>query len=267
MIKIIALDLDGTLLNSKNEISAKTESILHEAIKNNIKVVLSTGRPYHSIKKYIDQLNIDNDNQYSIIYNGCKIINNQLGEVLYSKTISSSLVKKAFALSKELGTSFFTYDDNDIIFYEDETEYIDFELKLTNNPAKKIVFSKINQDKRFIKFTFTSSKEKIDSIFTIVKESFGKECAVNRTHDLFVEVYNKNTSKGLALKYLSEKFGVSNNEIIAFGDNENDVSMLKVAKYKIAMSNSSSKVLLGTANEIAPSNDNDGIYFTLKKYL
>jgi len=264
MIKIIALDLDGTLLNSQNEISIKNKEAIKSYINLGCYVILSSGRPYSSIKKFIKDLGIDNKRNYTIALNGCKICNNYYKKPLYSKIISGNIVNKAYNLSKELDVSFFAYDTNEIICYQDYTADIKFEENLAKLNSKKVSFKK-NKTHNYIKMTFASSKENIDKIYDKILLQFGNEYNVIRTHDKLLEVFNKDASKGKALEYLQDKLNISKDETIAFGDNENDISLLKAAEYRIAMGNSKSKDLREIATLIAPSNDNDGVGIILEQ--
>lgn len=264
MVKIIALDLDGTLLNCQNEISTKNKEAIKTYINLGCYIVLSSGRPYSSIEKFIKVLGIDNKRNYTIALNGCKICNNYYKKPLYLKLISNDIVKKAYDLSKELNVSFFAYDINETICYQDYSTDIEFEENLAKLNSKKVLF-KNNNAYNYIKMTFASNKEILDKIYDKILLQFGNEYNVMRTHDKLLEVFNKDASKGKALEYLQEKLNISKDETIAFGDNENDISLLKAAKYRVVMGNSKSEDLREIATIIAPSNDDDGVGIILEK--
>lgn len=265
MVKLIALDLDGTLLNSQNEISTKNRDVLQYYIKLGCYIVLSSGRPYSSIEKFIKALGINNKRNYTIAFNGCKICNNYYKDPLYSKLISDDIVKKAYDLSKELNVSFFAYDINEAICYQDYTADIEFEENLAKLSSRQVVFKSNINAYNYVKMTFASSKEILDKIYNKILLQFGNEYNVIRTHDKLLEIFNKDASKGKALEYLQEKLEISKDETIAFGDNENDISLLKAAKYRIVMDNSTSIALREIATKIAPSNDNDGVGVILEE--
>lgn len=268
MIKLVALDMDGTLLNSQGEISKETEKELKRILKLGIHVVLASGRPSFSLKRFFNQLNINNNNEYSIAFNGCQIINNGSLKEIYRKTISAKDVKRAYNLSTQISTSFFAYADDESILFQNNSEYVLFEKNLVNHPCvKQINFNNIPDEKQFIKMTFTENAKKLNEISDIVNQEFSSEYNVVRSHSYFIEVINKETSKGKALNFLCEYLNISPKEVMSFGDNDNDYELLKASKYRIVMSNSKSELLRNIATEICPSNDEDGIAYTLKKYI
>lgn len=261
-MKLIAIDLDGTLLNDQHKISNYNEIVLKKLIKKNNRIVLASGRPFNSVLPFLKQLGLLNQNEYSIVFNGTTIVNNASKEIIYQETIEKSVVLKAFNLSKELNIGFFTYNQNQTIITNHITDYVLFEKDLTNSPL--IISDFTNLEDSYIKITFTDAKERLDKLYKKIKNEF-KDYMVVRSHDYFIELINKKASKGNALKYLLSYLNYSFEEIIAFGDNENDYSLLQIADKKYAMGNSTSQKLKQIADEVTKSNNDDGVGYILNK--
>ena len=260
-MKLIALDMDGTLLNKESKLSSYNKYIAKEVAKANM-VVLASGRPFKSLLPFIEELSIDNINNYSIAYNGAMIVNNKSHEIIYKHLLSSNIIKECYALSLELNVGFFAYNENNQILTNNPTEYVLFEKKLTGNDVVIIDFkNNIN----YVKLTFTDTKEKLDAIYDIIKNKFKDNYNVIRSHDYFIEIVNKNVSKGTALIYLAKLLNISKEDIISFGDNENDYTMLEASNEKYVMQNSTSSKLISIATKIVPTNDKDGVGKTLSE--
>lgn len=265
-IKLIALDMDGTLLNSKSQISQKNLEALKKAKEMGIKIVLASGRPCLSLRPYIDLLDLHEDDDYTICFNGSQVLNNNTSSIIYSKCISLEDMKKAFFLSNKLGVSFYAYSMKEEILYDSYSSYIDYEHKLTTNPIRQADLSQINEP-YYIKMTFTDSKEKIDAITKEVENVFANTHTVVRSHDIFLEIINKETSKGSALLFLLNHLNISPEECMSFGDNQNDYTLITSVKYGIAMKNSPSESLKKAAFEVTLSNDEDGVAHIINKYI
>ena len=107
-MKLIALDMDGTLLNKESKLSSYNKYIVKEVAKANM-VVLASGRPFKSLLPFIEELSIDSINNYSIAYNGAMIVNNKCHEIIYKHLLSSNIIKECYALSLGLNVGFFFF--------------------------------------------------------------------------------------------------------------------------------------------------------------
>lgn len=267
MIKLVALDMDGTLLNSQSTLPEKNKLALQRIIAQGVKVVLASGRPFQSLKKYCDLLSLNQEDDYTICFNGGEVIHNRTEKAVYFKGIDGKIVKEAWKLSLSLPTCFFAYNREEIILYDTYSDYMMFEKNLTGNPALQLDFNQIRDEDAYVKLTFTDAKETLDRVAKTIDEAFSSTHTVIRTHAYFIEIVNRETSKGAALKYLMDTLHLKPEEVMAFGDNDNDSSMLKEAGYRIAMKNSFSRELKKIATEIAPCNDDCGVAQILDRYI
>ena len=245
MIKLIAIDLDDTLLNKKKEISSRNVSAINNAVTNNVKIVLATGRPYFRVKPILEKLNLLDDNQVVITLNGgyiCNATNNKTlyENVLNNQDIDNIYTEKLEEKIKELPV----YDGINFIFKSN------VELKQLNYAHKIIV---------------ASSADNITKHKNYIVDKLNDYTVVQSTPN-FLEVLPNNTTKGIGLQEIANIFNYSKDEIMAIGDAENDISMLEFAKYKVAMKNANDSVKK-IANFITKSCEEDGVAFAIEKVL
>ena len=265
MLTLVALDMDGTLLNDERKISLFNERVIKKLKSKGTKIVLASGRPYNGLKPYLKQLDLINEDDYSITYNGALIINNKTQEIIFKKILNQDIVFQALELAKKLNIGFFAYNNQSQILTENITEYVKFEQELTHNELLTINFKEVKNE--YYKITFTASKEDLDQYYSLIEKQFNQDYTVISSHDFFIEIINKKASKGQALDFLLDYLKLERQNIAAFGDNENDYSMLTVANHKFVMNNSTSDKLKDIAEEIVPNNFDDGVGLTLQKYL
>ena len=250
-IKLIVSDLDGTLLNEKKEIGEYTKKILSELINNHdIEFILSSGRSFDGVKRYNDILG---NNNYSIVMNGSNIVDNN-GCILYSKRLDSDISKGIIELSQKYDVCMHFFDELKYIVSRD-----DFYIKsyIQNEKTREITVGIENiEDYRFNKIIIFGNRE----ILNELKIEIDSHLDVNSCFSAksLLEIMPKDVSKGNALKWICNNKGISPDNIIAFGDNFNDIEMIEYAGIGVAMSNAEENVKQ-KADYIALSNEEDGI--------
>ena len=258
-IKLIASDLDGTLLNSKKEITDYNKKILSELIHNrNIEFIISTGRPFESILYYNEILNNSND---SIIFNGASIHDRE-GNVLYKKIIDENAAESIIKLLKNYEVCIHIYNNGKYIVSDE-----DFPIKSNAQMQKNInvMYGLENIDNyQFSKILILGEmdilnflKKEIDCNFNIHSCFSGHR---------FLELVSNGVNKGNALKWICENKGIDISNTIAFGDYLNDIEMVEYAGIGVAMGNSIDE-LKEKANYTALSNDEDGLGKFLEEFF
>ena len=266
---MVATGLNGTLITHKGELTKYTEETLlnfRNQYDSNY-LIIASSRGFTSIRPFLKRLKLFKEDDYTICFNGCQIVHNKTGEVLFSKTILGKDIKRGFLLAQELGLSFFAYNKKEEILYSELTRFVEEEAKLTNNRLKKIDFRHLRDGDEFMKMSFSGLAEPLNALTGTIRRIFSATHNVIRCHQRCLDVYNKEASKGNALSYLKEKLDVRKNQIIAFGDHENDYSLLKEASYRFVMKNCHNEKVLHAATEIIPSNREDGVAKTINKYV
>ncbi len=269
-IKLLAIDIDGTLLNSKNYITKNTHHILKMAKDKWVKIVLATGRVLKSALYYSRHLDLES---YVVACNGGIIIDNQTN-ILSKRPIPKDKMMEIMKVGKESSVYFHFYNEDSFFtnqYVKEVSEYYSSSrAKLKGHDIDVVMYEKDNEilaqdDLNIYKFLFIEQ----DNIkLTRVREKLSKieGISLSSSWGNNVEVMNKGVSKGTALALLSRELGIESENIMAIGDNENDLSMINFAGIGVAMENGN-PILRESADFIAPSNEEDGVAYAIKKFI
>ncbi|CRF31979.1 hydrolase [Brachyspira suanatina] len=250
-IKLIATDLDGTLLNDKKEIGDYTKKILNILMNDyKIELVLSSGRPYEGIINYNKIL--ENDN-CSIIFNGANIVDKE-GKVIYKKTIEENACRSIINMSAKYDVCIHVYDNGKYIVSKEDFPIKSYVQKDQSLPA---VYGLNNINNYvFDKMLILGDRGILDNLKSEIDSQFDVHSCFSGPFSL--EITSKGTNKGNALKWICNNKGIDIKDIISFGDNFNDVEMVEYAGVGVAMANAEEE-LKQKADYIALSNDEDGV--------
>lgn len=267
--KLIAVDVDGTLLTDNQVLLPETIKSLRLAQQNDIKIVITTGRPFISIIPILNQLNLNHhSNQYTICYNGGLITNTNAKTYYNQKLISSDFIFLDY-ISHKFNITMIAQTDNQIITtWHCLNTFVSFESNKNQLPIQIV---NINNDQisyiNIYKILFLGKKKNIDEFLYHIPSATFDKYNVIRTEDYSLDVLPKHVSKGLALKKLSNILNITKNNIIAIGNSDNDISMLKYANIGVALQNSTSS-LLKIADYVIPfSNNENGVGKYIKNLL
>lgn len=270
--KLIAIDMDGTLLNSKDEISKRTKMVLSEAIRKGILVVLTTGRIYKSALQYSKSMQL-----YSpiIACNGAIITSRDVKRIIYDNTLKNEHFRKIVSLAEESDIYYHFYDKDTFYYKKTKAEYAAYynfyEKNFLKQDIKLESFKQVmdilknKRDTKFYKILFMENDlSKLSAFRQKLEKIQGISICKSWYNNL--EVMNEGVSKGRALEYLARKLDIDNSQIVAMGDNENDISMLKIAGLAIAMGNSD-EIVKKHADVITDTNDEDGVANALERHI
>ncbi len=258
-IKMVVTDMDGTLLNSKHEVSQRFLNLFTELRKRNILFVAASGRQYHSILDKLDAIKRDiiviAENGGLAIQNGREIVSIPLPHKTKNEVIS--------LLSK--------IDYIHPVLCGKDTAYLlgtspIFVKKLKEYYSKYQIIENLSEyDGEILKiaiYHFESSEKYIyPSVFHLEQELQVKISGEN-----WVDISSKNANKGFALQKVMQQNNIMPDELMVFGDYNNDLEMLALADYSFAMANAHPNVLK-TANYLTASNDDFGVEIILEKLL
>ena len=289
MYKLVAIDLDGTLLNSYGEVSNKNKETIQKAMNKNVEIVLASGRPIASVKNLANELNI---NHYVICGNGSITYDIQKEEVIYNQFMSKSKVLKIIQICEENSIFYSIYTregivtkklNYNVLFYNQENaskpeskktpitivdnieEYVqnreqeDY-LKISVCDNDKVVFGSIIRKLR-----------NINDIDVLDVAHMSRKMIKDGTDRVLMEYYyteitNMNVDKWQAIEDLISKLNIKKEEVIAIGDNINDAEMVKNAGLGVMLENAA-PYIKEMADFVAKDNDNDGVAETIEKYI
>lgn len=263
--KMIALDLDGTLNNDQKEISQKTKDALIAVQKQGVTVVLATGRPTPGLKRESDALELEKYNGILLSYNGGKVVDASSKEVLYEESLPNEIAVKLLKHIEEMPVTPIVDDGIDYYTVSKDEFMIGFESKLNNIGIKEVENVAAAVDFNPVKVLIAAPKELLVPVIEQIKEPFLKELSFVQSTPYFLEATVKGINKASSLQAVCDKLEIDPSEVMAFGDQLNDVSMIKFAGLGVAMGNACDG-LKEVADEITLSNNEDGIAHILHKY-
>ena len=289
MYKLVAIDLDGTLLNSYGEVSENTKEEIKKAIENGIEVVLASGRPISSVEDLANELQA---NHYLISGNGAIVYDMYKKEVVYDKFLSKEQVLNIVKICEENSIYYNIYTENEVLtkslnyntlFYYSENTHKQ-EEKRTNINILTDVYDYIlkSNDQKYLKVTvcdqsqiiFASIIKKlrtINDIDVLDVAHMSKKIIKSGTEEVLVEycyteITNKNVNKWTALEYIMKEKNIDRSEVVAIGDNINDKEMIEEAGLGVAMGNST-PTIKEVANVEVGTNNEEGVRETFQKYI
>jgi len=265
MYKMIVLDLDGTLMSSKNEILPETKAALIKSQERGIKVVLASGRPTFGMMKTAKELRLDEFGGFTLSYNGGRIICAQTGDRIYDSSLTPEIAHELFDLAREFNVNIMAYEEDHIVTMDDD-QWIQKESHINAMPLKRVEDFKTSVNFNTVKCLCTGDPETLGDIEKEFQKRLGSRLSVMRSMPFFLEVMPQNINKAYSLQKLGEHLGIDKSEMIACGDGYNDLPMIEFVGLGVAMANAVAEVK-EKANYITASNDENGIVQVIDKFM
>ncbi len=270
-IKMIALDLDGTTLDSEGHITDYTKRVLEDVIQKGVHVVISTGRVYTAIPKEVLEIR---GISYIITSNGAVIRDAESGEVFYGNYLSKSAINGAIELAKLEDLRLEAFWDGRAFI--DRKLYEHIELNgLENRNADYVLSTRTPIDNLYDQMLMNSDRiENINVFFSSIDRLEAvrphlqalSEATITSAFRYNIEIGGPTTSKRDALEVLLARLGISTDELMCCGDAPNDIEMIKLAGLGVAMGNAWGNTK-DFADYITASNDEDGVAMAIEKFV
>jgi len=255
MVRLIALDLDNTLLTPDGDLSPRTLIALREAMARGVSIVLASGRMTEAMRSLAEQIPV---NAPMIAFNGALAWDMRDGSVAARFPLAREDALAICRMAEENGLHIQAYPDGGY-FYEQENEFSRYYTKKINYPGKaagrkmsEFITTDVN------KLLIIAPEERCRQILPILQQTFAGKATFFQSRNIYIECVHPQVDKGRALKALAEHMGIPQGQIIAFGDEENDISMLEYAHIGYAMENAKPSVK-EKADRIAPHFSKDGV--------
>lgn len=265
MYKLIAIDMDGTLLNSEKKISPANFNAIQQAKKNGVKVVLASGRPLVGFKRYLQELDLISDDNYAVAFNGALVQTSEGSEIISKTTLTLEDYKYIYNLSKKLKVNIHALTESSVISPKD-TRFTRHEAEMNHIPNDIIPVDDVPVGTTIVKVMFVDEPEIIDDIIEKIPEEIRSKYTVVRSAPFYLEFLHKSVNKGVGVAALAEKLNIKQEEVICIGDEGNDIHMIKYAGLGVAMGNASPQVKK-VANFITKTNEQDGVAFIINKFI
>lgn len=260
--KLLAVDVDGTLLDSQKNLTPETRKAIREAVHGGLIFTICTGRPIQGVEPLIDQLGFDLP---FITYNGAMIVMGKSRKILYAQTMRGADAKAVFELGTKLQTTIIVWVDNKLyvkplgrnaeaysaLSRTDPLPIEDLDALIAQGVTKVLFYDKTETIRRYQQ-----------TIGPFVPNTVNY-CT---SQPFLLEFFDQKVSKANALARLSAHYGFSKEEIIAIGDGQNDLSMIEYAGLGVAMANADDRIKL-RADYVTLSNDENGVAHVINKFF
>lgn len=276
MKKVIIMDMDGTLLTSEKRISDKTKEALLRAQNSGARLVLASGRPVTGLMDYARELEMDQHQGLLAAFNGSKVVNCQTGEILFNETMTveqgqgvlNHLKKFDVRPMIDKGKYLYVNDvfDNKVHCDGEEINIIQYEARGGKYKLCETDDLAGFADYPLNKILTAGEPKYLLEHYEEMMEPFRTDLTCMFTSSVYFEFTAKGIDKARALECVLKPLGYEAEDMIAFGDGENDCSMIEYAGEGIAMENAVSDLKL-VADKVTLSNDKDGIAHILQGIL
>jgi hypothetical protein len=260
-VRLIAIDLDGTLLNDSKQVSDQTLAALSCAVRRGIRVIIASARPPRSVRHVYNLLRLDT---WQINYNGALIWDEPAKRVIYHCPMSGDLVRRLIHIARSRFESVLVSCEILDRWYTDRFDqtYTTETGRLFRPDVIALLDPVCNQP--ITKLLLLGDKRMIDQLESLLPTSDDKITVV-RTDPEILQVMDRNVSKAAALQIVADHYQIPLQNVMALGDAPNDVGILKLAGIGIAMNNASD-IVKSVADWIAPSNNDHGVHAALVKF-
>ncbi|GFH41789.1 sugar phosphate phosphatase [Lactococcus hodotermopsidis] len=265
-IKLVAIDIDGTLVNNNREITPEVFDAVQQAKAAGVKIVIATGRPLLGVKNILSALNLLEAGNYVITYNGALVQATDTGEAFIDEPLTYEDYLDIETESRRLETPLHSITMRAIYTHNRNiSKYTVNEAYITGLPLKYRTAAEMS-GKEIVKMMYIDEPEKLDETISKLPTRFTERYNIVKSTPFYLEILNKNASKGLAVQHLAEKLGISHEETMAIGDEENDRSMLEAVGTPVVMANGNPE-LKKIAKHITKSNDESGVAHAINEWV
>jgi hypothetical protein len=264
---MLTLDLDGTLTNSKKEITPATKEALIEIQKNGKIVVLASGRPTYGVLPLARELELHKYGGYVLGFNGGQITNCHSKTLIYNKLLPGACIAPIFEKVKEYaGATLITYRGDEILAGMEPNQYSELESRINHMPIHVAEDFPAEINFPVNKLLATGEPELMEVLEKDLKKAFHSELSIYRSDPFFVEIMPQKIDKAYSLHRLVSSIRLKADNVICCGDGYNDLTMIEYAGLGVAMENAQPRVR-DSADYITKSNDEDGVLHVIREFM
>jgi Cof subfamily protein (haloacid dehalogenase superfamily) len=263
MIKLVAIDLDGTLLNDSKQVSEQTAEALRDLPARDVKVVIASARPPRSVRHIYQLLNLDT---LQINYNGALVWNEPAKQAVFHRPLAGALVAQMVEVARDW------FDDVIVTCEVMDKWFTDrADDKHTTETGRLFKPDVIAPLESFLmndvtKLLLLAEPKVINELEPLLYRTFGEQILILQTDDNLLQITRPDVGKSSALQWVADQYGIPMQQVMAIGDAPNDVGMLQLAGVAVAMDNARPSVK-AVADWIAPSNNDHGVHAALVRFI
>lgn len=263
--RAIAMDLDDTLLTNDLQISEMTKQTLWQCQKDGMHMILASGRPIYAIERYAKELELEKYGGYIVGFNGAAVKDCKANRLIMQRNLPMNYIRTLYELSVENNVYIHTYIGDEIITPQNN-QYTEIEGKLTGMPIKETDDFVKAVDQEVVKILMLENPEYLRTVYEKLRNELGDRLSLTISKPYFLEIMDKGIEKSAALIHICNKLGIKKDQLIAFGDSYNDLSMLTTAGLGIAMGNAQEEVKR-QSDYVTDGNNEDGIARALWRFV
>ncbi|MBR3542908.1 MAG: HAD family phosphatase [Treponema sp.] len=266
--KLVALDLDDSLLNNELLISDRTVAAVQKAAEQNIYVVICSGRSPSAILPFVRRLDLAGKEQgrYAVASNGSVVVDLHKREEIYSAKVDGDVLAQAKKAADKVGLPCQVYSSS-MVYASVDNEYTRMDSKLTGVPSEVVPDFENFVKSGFAKMMVPGDPKILVGLQKELAARFEGRAVVLISKPYFLEILPANCGKGEALEFLCGRLGINMKDVMAFGDSMNDESMIVKCGLSVAMSNGLDKIKDEAAFMTRLTNDQDGIADFVEQFV
>ena len=260
-IKLIAMDMDDTLLNEQHQISQENKEAIRRATERGVAVTIATGRMFCSTLAFAQHLGIKVP---LINYNGAMVRDTLTGKTLFHRPIDRETAASVAALFRERGWYLQKHID-DVLYVAELNENSRYYSDYVKAEAIPLGNEFYTMSEAPTKLLSLADQPLLDEIRGVVEERWGDRINAASSRTRYLEMVDAGVNKGEALAFLADYLGIRREEVMAIGDGMNDVAMIQYAGIGVAMGNAKAAVQ-ASADYVTASNSQDGVAEAIEKF-
>ena len=265
-VRLLALDLDDTLLRSDLTISYRTRNAIKKAEAAGVAVVLASGRIPAAMKHFAGLLGMHRHNGYLICNNGTVIQESATGTIVSETRMEAKTALIAFDLADAEGFPIQLYED-DIMYVSRHNEYTSYDQKFTGLRQVVVENFRAMVNNGCHKLMIPGDPVLLAPLEKLFRIFLGDSVTLFTSKPYYLELLPAHTDKGTALTKVADLMGVRREEVLAIGDSMNDEAMIRWAGIGIAMANGDERVKSIADLVTQNTNDEDGVAEVIEKYI
>ena len=258
MYKLIAMDMDGTLLNDEKKLTEENIKAIKQVKEKGIFTVISTGRPISGVKPYLNMFE-HGDIDFLVCNNGAVVYDVIQDKIIHEEHFKRSEIEEIIQMADDLEISLHFLDSNQLITHNNPiNKYIILDAYLSDMDIFTKTPSALANHEHIHKALFTADSEMLNHKTQLLPQWFVEKYNCVRSDEMYFEILKENVDKASGLKKIMRSLEIDRENVIAIGDQQNDIQMLNLSGLAIAMHNAS-PLVKEMADIICPDNNSSGV--------
>lgn len=263
--KLLATDMDGTLLDKQKNISERNQQAIHAAKQAGVKIVLASGRPLEGLRPYLQQLDLLGEDDYVLCFNGA-LVQRSDGKIITRQEMTGKDCKTLVEYAEKFGVFSHAFSESRGLIAPHPNSYSQHDADINRIPLNIIDFSILADDEPVIKTMWVDQPEKLDQALAQLPDHIANQYTIVRSTPFFLEFLPPAANKGSGIEKLAQHLNILAEEVICIGDAGNDLHMIEYAGLGVAMGNATDEIK-AIANYITADHKQSGVAEIIEKFI